>query len=235
MDTPAPPGSLHDSLVEKVGAAIVQGVHASGDRLTTTDLAAGSSRTAGREAVRVLESLGLVRVRRRTGIEVLPADRWNVFAPEIIRWRLASGVRDVQLRELRELRGAIEPLAASLAARHADDQQREALVAAVLRMAATEHDADGADYLAADVEFHRTLLTASGNVMFGALGSVVEAVLAGRTLHELMPHDANPQAVTWHRDVAFAIAEGDAERAATAMRLIVREADDAMREASTVD
>lgn len=235
MASPSLPASLHDALVERVGAAIVQGQHRAGDRLTTTDLAEGSSRTAGREAVRVLESLGLVRVRRRTGIEVLDRSQWNVFAPEIIRWRLAGEGRDVQLRELSQLRGALEPLAASLAARHASPTQRETLVAAVMRMARTEHDADGADYLTADVDFHRTLLSASGNAMLGALGAVVEAILAGRTLHDLMPHDANPLAVRWHRDVAFAIAEGDGARAAEAMSLIVREADDAMREASNGD
>ena len=54
-------------------------------------------------------------------------------------------------------------------------------------------------------------------------------MLVGRTLHELMPHDANPHAVRWHQDVAFAVTAGRADEAADAMRWIVREADDAMR------
>ncbi|WP_424448891.1 FadR/GntR family transcriptional regulator [Microbacterium arborescens] len=227
----APP-SLHDSLVERVGAAIVHGDVAAGSRLVTADLTEGSSRGAGREAVRVLESLGLVRVRRRTGVEVQPAAAWNVYAPEVIRWRLAGPERDRQLHELSQLRGAIEPLAARLAAHHASDEQRRELVDAVMEMARTERDADGAVYLAADVRFHRVLLAASGNPMFAALGSVVEAVLTGRTQHELMPHEANPLAVRWHQDVAFAVAGGRAEEAADAMGLIVAEADDAMREAA---
>lgn len=227
------PTSVHDSLVERVGAAIVHGDHAPGSRLVTADLAEGSSRGAGREAVRVLESLGLVRARRKTGVEVQPPSEWNVFAPEVIRWRLAGPDRDGQLRELSQLRGAIEPLAARLAASRASDDQRRELVAAVMDMARTEHDADGAVYLAADVRFHRTLLSASGNPMFGALGSVVEAVLTGRTRHELMPHDANPLAVRWHQDVAFAVAGGRPEDAGEAMSRIVSEADDAMRAAAT--
>lgn len=227
------PASLHDVLVERVGAAIVQGELATGARLITSELAEGSSRGAGREAVRVLASLGLVSVRRKTGIEVQPPESWNVYAPEVIRWRLAGPGRDAQLRELSQLRGAIEPLAARLAAVHAGDAERRELVGAVMDMARTEHDADGAVYLAADVRFHRTLLSASGNPMFAVLGSVVEAVLTGRTHHDLMPHDANPSAVRWHQDVAFAIAAGRADEAGEAMGLIVAEADDAMREAAS--
>ncbi|SIS07299.1 FadR/GntR family transcriptional regulator [Microbacterium sp. RURRCA19A] len=228
-------GTLHDTLVARVGAAIVQGRLAAGSRLVTGELAEGSSRGAGREAVRVLESLGLVSVRRKAGVVVRPAADWNVFAPEIIEWRLAGPGRATQLRELSELRGAIEPRAARAAAREASQAQRESLVAAVMEMARTEGAADEAEYLAADVRFHRTLLSASGNAMFAALGDVVEAVLAGRTRHELMPHDANPHAVRWHQDVAFAIAAGRADEAATAMELIVREAGDAMASAASED
>ncbi|MCJ1706981.1 FadR/GntR family transcriptional regulator [Microbacterium sp. VKM Ac-2923] len=227
--------SLHDALVDRLGSAIVDGDLAAGSRLITADLSSGSSRGAGREAVRVLQSLGLVRVRRKTGVEVLPSTEWNVYAPEIIAWRLAGPGRSAQLRELSELRGAIEPLAARAAAASATDAQRRDLVAAVMEMARTERDADGAEYLEADVRFHRTLLSASGNAMFAALGSVVESVLVGRTLHDLMPHDANPHAVRWHQDVAFAVTAGRAEEAAQAMRLIVREAGDAMASANSAD
>ena len=135
--------SLHDALVERLGSAIVRGELTAGSRLITAELSTGSSRGAGREAVRVLQSLGLVRVRRKTGVEVLPATEWNVYAPEIIAWRLAGPGRKTQLRELGELRGAIEPLAARAAATHATDAQRQDLVASVMEMARTERHADG--------------------------------------------------------------------------------------------
>jgi DNA-binding FadR family transcriptional regulator len=223
--------SLHDVLVEKLGAAIVHGRYPAGTRLVTSDLAdeEGASRTATREAVRVLESLGLVRVRRKSGIEVLAESEWNAYAPEVIAWRLSGSEREAHLADLGALRGAVEPLAARLAARAADDGDRAALLAAVREMAQTEHDADGADYLAADVRFHRTMLRASGNPMLAALGDVVESVLTGRTRHALMPHDANPDAVRWHREAADAIVAGRGEDAATALVRIVAEADAAMR------
>ena len=109
---------VHDAFVERLGSAIVRGEYPAGARLVTGELAteSGSSRSAAREAVRVLESLGMVEVRRRAGIAVLPRERWNVYAPDIIRWRLGGPGRDRQLAELSQLRGAVEPLAARLAA-----------------------------------------------------------------------------------------------------------------------
>jgi DNA-binding FadR family transcriptional regulator len=230
---PAPHIPVHDALVERLGSAIVQGEHPAGSRLLTADLAesSGASRSAAREAVRVLESLGLVEVRRKAGIAVLPRERWNVYAPEVIAWRLDGPGRARQLHELSELRGAVEPLAARLAARNATDAQREELVAAALAMARHDHEAAEREYLAEDIRFHRGVLRASGNPMLAALGGVVQAVLEGRTRHALMPHSANPDAVRWHREVAFAVAGAEPDAAYEAMARIVSESDAAMDQA----
>ncbi len=222
---------VHEALVDALGAAIVQGEHAPGSRLATVELAEryGVSRSAAREVVRVLESFGLVTVRRKAGVVVLPRSAWNVYAPEVLAWRLAGPDRADQLRELSQLRSAVEPLAARLAATAASPAQRETLVAAVVAMARTEHDADSDDYLDADIRFHRTLLEASGNGMLATLSGVVESVLRGRTAHDLMPHEANPEAVRWHHDVAFAVASGHIDDAGEAMARIVAEADEAIQ------
>ncbi|WP_311244961.1 FCD domain-containing protein [Microbacterium sp. WCS2018Hpa-23] len=225
---------VHDSLVAELGRAIVDGVHAPGSRMLTVDVAQerGVSRSAAREAVRVLESFGLVWVRRKSGVEVRPRADWNVYAPEVISWRLAGPGRDEQLRELSQLRSVIEPLAAQLAAGTATSEQKVDLVSLVVAMGQEDHEADRERYLTADIRFHRLLLESSGNGMLAALGGTVEAVLRGRTVHDLMPHVANESAVQWHRDVAFAVASGDADSAAAAMRNIVSEADEAMQRAA---
>ena len=74
------------------------------------------SRSVAREAIRVLESMGLVASRRRVGITIQPRHKWNVFDPRVIRWRLDEGDRTEQLLSLSELRRGIEPVAAALAA-----------------------------------------------------------------------------------------------------------------------
>ena len=65
-------------------------------------------------------------------------------------------------------------------------------------------------YLVADMVFHRTLLEASGNEMLAALATVVAEVLAGRTHHDLMPAQPNPEAIRLHGEVARAVQAGDA-------------------------
>jgi DNA-binding FadR family transcriptional regulator len=222
---------VHASLAERLGAAIVHGDYAVGARLYSGDIAAseGVSRSAVREVVRVLETLGLVRVRRKAGIEVRPASEWNLYSPDVIRWRLAGPDRLRQLHELSQLRSAVEPLAARLAATAATGAQRQALTQAAHDMALHSHEADEQPYLEADIRFHRALVEASGNPMLAGLAGAMESVLVGRTQHALMPRDANPEALRLHREVAFAIAGRDAATAAESAARIVAEADEAVQ------
>ena len=223
--------ALHERLLESLGADIVAGRLAPGTRLLTAEIADrfGASRSALREVVRVLESMGLVEVRRRAGVEILPRDRWNPYATRLIRWRLAGPDRIEMLHSLSQLRSAIEPLAARLAATSATSEQRATLLAAVTGMTEQSRRADQAPYLDHDVAFHRVVLEASGNPFLAALGDVVGEVLRGRTQYHLMPREADPTALRLHQDVAFAIAEGAPDAAERAMAAIVTEADQAVQ------
>lgn len=222
---------LHADVLDRLGTAIAAGTIGPGEILRAEELVDryGVSRTVVREAVRVLESMGLVRSRRRVGTTVSPRGQWNVHDPRVIRWRLDGPGRDEQLRSLSELRCGVEPLAAELAADRATPEQCGVLVGAVMDMTAHGRAGDLFAYLEADQLFHRTLLAASGNEMVAALGDVVAEVLAGRTRHHLMPSRPEPEAIRLHRDVADAVRAGDAPAAGAAMREILREADAAMR------
>ena len=85
-------GALHDNVLAALGARIVSGELSPGDVITLEGVSAthGVSRSVAREAIRVLESMEMVASRRRVGITIQSADRWNVFDPRIIRWRLVS-------------------------------------------------------------------------------------------------------------------------------------------------
>ncbi|MFH8612330.1 FadR/GntR family transcriptional regulator [Streptomyces sp. NPDC018029] len=213
---------LHSRVLESLGPAITAGEYPPGSVLRTDELGQRFevSRSVMREAVRVLESMHLVESRRRVGVTVLPAEQWNVFDPQVIRWRLAGTDRARQLRSLTVLRSAVEPVAAGLAARHATAAQCAELTECALGMVAHSRGHQLEGYLKHDVAFHRVILNASGNEMFARLGDVVAEVLTGRTAHQVMFEDPDPPAVTLHVQVAEAVREGDAVRAEALTREI---------------
>ncbi|MGO4748030.1 FadR/GntR family transcriptional regulator [Streptomyces sp. 2MCAF27] len=202
----------HARVLASLGPAITAGEYPPGTVLRTDELEQrfDVSRTVVREVVRVLESMHMVESRRRVGVTVRPADEWDVFDPQVIRWRLAGTDRPRQLRSLTALRSAIEPAAAALAAEHATPEQCAELTEHALNMVATSRGQQLPAYLIHDIAFHRVILKSSGNEMFARLGDVVAEVLTGRTEHQVMFNDPDPEAVTLHVRVAEAVRARDA-------------------------
>jgi DNA-binding FadR family transcriptional regulator len=217
--------TLHRGVLERLGTDIITGTYPPGHVLTLEQVCIehAVSRTVAREVVQVLQSMGLVESRRRTGVTVRPAECWNVFDPSVIRWRLEGPERASQLRQLTELRAAIEPPAAASAAGHATQRQRRRLVELAGLLEDTGGRGDLETFLDHDVEFHRVVLEGSGNDMFAGLSDVVEAVLRGRTHHHLMPPQPKPEARRLHAVVADAVSGGEPEVAQAAMTAIVAE------------
>ncbi|MBV2356173.1 FadR family transcriptional regulator [Streptomyces sp. J2-1] len=220
MTTPG--RGLHGRVLDSLGPAITAGEYPPGSVLRTDELAQRFevSRSVMREAVRVLESMHLVESRRRVGVTVRPRAEWNVYDPQVIRWRLAGADRPHQLRSLTVLRSAVEPVAARLAARHATPEQCAELTECALGMVANSRGHRLERYLVHDIAFHHVVLTASGNEMFARLADVVAEVLAGRTHHEVMFEDPDPAAVTLHVRLAEAVRSGDEDRAEELTRQI---------------
>jgi DNA-binding FadR family transcriptional regulator len=213
MSTPG--RGLHGHVLDTLGPEITAGEYPPGSVLRTDELAQrfDVSRSVMREAVRVLESMHLVESRRRVGVTVRRKSEWNVYDPQVIRWRLAGKDRPQQLRSLTVLRSAVEPVAAGLAAKNATAEQCAELTECAFGMIANSRGHKLEEYLVHDTAFHRVILNASGNEMFARLGEVVAEVLAGRTHHDVMFEDPDPAAVTLHVQVAEAVREGDAARA----------------------
>ncbi|WP_206603758.1 FadR/GntR family transcriptional regulator [Bifidobacterium callitrichidarum] len=228
--TVTPEMSLHDRLLDEWGMAVVGGAVTAGERLPEPDMGgdAAPSRTVTREVTRVLESMGLVSVKRKAGATANPIEAWNILDPQVIRWRLRGPHRIAALHELSQLRAAVEPAAARLAATEATPEHWATLTEAAIGMVAHSDHADESEYLEADILFHRTLLEASGNLMFAALGEVIASTLTGRTQHELMPKTADQTALNWHTEVAALIRKGDGAAAEATMRRIVDESDQAI-------
>lgn len=227
----APEAGLHARVLDRLGTAICAGQLAPASVLYIDDLVDqyAVSRSVVREVLRVLASMGLVETRRRVGILIRPATDWNVFDPQVIRWRLASTGRITQLRSITELRTAVEPQAAWLAAARATPDEASDLVGLAAKMWAAGKAGDEPEVLRLDIEFHRQVLLSSGNEMFVKLQELVAEVLAGRHHYDLMPHYPDEQALQLHADVAQAIQRHDGERAKDAMVHIMEQAIDEMK------
>jgi DNA-binding FadR family transcriptional regulator len=224
------PTDRHAALVQSLGLAIADGALAPNSlvRLDELETQHKVSRSVVREAARVLSSKGMLASRRRFGTVVQPEEEWNLYDPQVIRWRLASSRRLEQLQSLNELRGAIEPQAARLAAERASWDAGSDLVSQAARLWAAGQRGDREEFLRLDVEFHTAVLQASGNAMFAQLQNLVAEVLTGRTQHGLMPNLPHHEALQLHVDVASAIQRGEAAAAHAAMSRSVEQSSEEM-------
>jgi DNA-binding FadR family transcriptional regulator len=221
--------NLHERLRDRIGQDIVAGRLAPGTIIKAEELREryDVSLSVVREVVRVIESLGMLRPIRRVGLVVLAMNEWTLLDPLVIRWRMTEAPAR-QLRSLTELRVAIEPEAAGLAAQHAPAEAAEEIMGLAARMRSSGRKGDVEAFLTADVAFHRAVLAAGGNELFAAFDMVIGEILSGRTGAGLMPQFPHPDALQWHFDVADAIGGQDPDRAKEAMFKIVAKTDEEM-------
>ena len=224
-------GDLRNMVLDTLGREICSGAIGPDSTFTTESVEDRFqvSRPVVREALRALEALGLVVSKRRVGVRVQPLTQWNVYDLQVIRWRLAGPSRVAQLRSLTELRGAIEPAAARLAAMRAPLNQASELVGLAGRLWAAGREGDTERFLQLDREFHALVLEMSGNEMFAQLHHLVDEVLSGRTHYGLMPQYPAHEALQMHVDIATAIQSGNADKAAAAMIAIMERTMNEMR------
>jgi DNA-binding FadR family transcriptional regulator len=171
---------VHGRLVDTLGRGIVGGDYEAGETLDLEALQAQHevSKTALREALRVLGAKGLVEPRQKRGTIVPPQSAWNLLDPDVLRWQVDGQAGPEMLDALAEVRLIAEPPAARLAALRRSDADLAALSGALEAMV---HAADRPwEHAAADVAFHRALLTASGNELLARIGAVFEALLRAR-------------------------------------------------------
>ena len=177
-----PPGSkahnLTYGIVEQLGLAIVTGAYGPRKEFPTeAALCAqfGVSRSILREAVKMLTAKGLLAARPRQGTRIEPEEYWNLLDPDVLRWLLEREFSLTLLKEFTQVRLAIEPMAAAVAADRDEPEAIEPIRNAIANMYAAE---DGLyDPLAADIEFHVAVLRASGNRFFLELRDLIESAL----------------------------------------------------------
>jgi len=212
--------NLTYGLLDNLGRAIVTGRFDQQAFPTEAELAKqhGVSRSVTREAVKMLTAKGLLSARPRQGTVIQPTTSWNLFDTDVLRWLLERQFSVEMLKHFNQLRVAIEPEAAALAARFAGDDDLIRIDEGLERMEAAERGAD--DTLEADIAFHVSILRASRNPFYAQFRDVVGTALRTsiRFTNRIKGRTAN---VADHAAVRDAIRAGDPDGARVAMRDLI--------------
>src|SRR4051812_14671678 len=169
--------SLHHQVAQDIGARILRGEFAPGDLLPNeaeSCKAYGVSRTAVREAMKMLTAKGLIISRPKIGSRVQPKESWNLLDRDVLVWYCAAADRSHFLASMHQVRGILEPEAAALAAVNHTPEQMRGIDAALIGMR------DAPDLVAwntHDVRFHLAILWAAGNELLVPFGFLIESAL----------------------------------------------------------
>jgi len=214
---------IHGTIAHDLGVAILAGRYAPGETLPGEVEFAhtlGVSRSAYREAVRILIAKGLVESRTRTGTRVSARDRWNLLDPDVLAWSFVQEPSEAFVRDLFELRMIVEPAAAELAAERRDKDDLARMGEALDEM--RQYGLGRPEGQAADQRFHAAILAAARNAPLITLSSSIAAAVSWTTIFKQrkrgLPRDPLPD----HERLYEAIAAGEPTAARTKMAELVR-------------
>lgn len=217
--------SNHAEVARRIGVDIIAGRYAEGTRLPgDAELTArfGVSRPVLRESVKTLVAKGLLSTKARVGTVVQKRVAWNMFDADVLAWHLDAGIDKRFLGDLAEIRLAVEPRAAVLAAARRSEADLAELRRSIDRMRQEASDSTG--FADADLSLHLAVADASGNLFMRSIGHVIEAALRAAFL---LSAPAEPQdrenVLLWHQRIVDSIAAGDGEAAAGAMTEVIHD------------
>ena len=198
--------NVHGNTLDRLGEAIVGGRYAVGTSIPPEPALCeelGVSRTVVREAVKSLVAKGLLVTGPKLGTRVLPEDSWNWFDPAVVLWKSKIGLTREFLRDLQELRRAVEPAGVRLAAERATSADIAEIETAYAGMKSAIEQ--GGDYVSNDLRFHQGLLRACHNRMVLQMSKALGALL--RTSFEISTTrpDGPASSLPLHRAVLDAV------------------------------
>jgi DNA-binding FadR family transcriptional regulator len=217
--------NLAQQVLAELGKRIAIDEYAPGNTLPPEEVLIrefGASRTVIREAIKMLAAKGLVSTRPRRGTTVLPESSWNLADPDILDWLLHRRNVLPLILEFAEIRLAVEPAAAALAARVANAAQIEGMRAGIRRMQDAANGQD--DPLDADIAFHVAVLRGTQNRFFYSLRYMVEVALRFSIRISNQVKGVDLASIDEHERILDAIAARDADRAERLMRTLILDA-----------
>jgi DNA-binding FadR family transcriptional regulator len=219
------PKGIHSGIAHDLGIAIVGGVHLPGDVLSGEERFSADnnvSRTAYREAIRILAAKGLVYSRTKSGTRVSPRERWNMLDLDVLAWMFESGPTPQLIRDIFELRRIVEPAAAELAAERRDERELARMGHALEEMA--HYGLTDPIGRTADEAFHYLILKATRNEPLMTLSTSVAAAVEWTTAFARQTPHLMRDPMPDHHAVYAALVRRDPEDARSQMAKLVRNA-----------
>jgi len=217
--------SVHASLANEIGLRIVRGDYPPGTVLPneaqwsqTFDV----SRSAVREAIKMLMAKSLLASRPKVGTRVEPKERWNLLDRDVLAWYATSPDREAFLRTVQEFRHIIEPEATAFAALRRTDEQMAEISQACRDMKAAP---TLAERTRADTRFHLAVLRAAGNDPLVPLGVLIESALSHLFHHVTREGDDFDLAQKLHETIERSIRMRRPEAARRAVRKLLANTD----------
>ena len=210
---------LGEEVVQQLTEAIVRGEIPSGSSLPTEPRLIeqlGVSRTVVREALKVLETKGLVETKHGRGTVVLHRDHWNLLDPDVLAAELEEDDSGRLFEDLTRVRIALEREAAQRAAVRASKEQLRDMEALVGKMRGMVRSPE--EYLDADVRFHDMVTLASGNrVAKAVMRSIEEPLKHSRRVTNRIPGGVE-KAQEFHEAIFEQLRRRNAKNAGDAMQ-----------------
>lgn len=175
------PENLHERVLRALALQIIQAEHASEQVVFPNEATLcqqlGVSRSILREAVRVLADKGMVQVRPRSGMRSRARSEWNLLDPNILAWQAKLRPDARFLRDLCEVRLAIEPTASGFAAVRATPSEITTIGRCLEQREAVAGTANLSDAINLDLQFYTAVVAASHNPFFEQLSASIREPL----------------------------------------------------------
>ena len=191
---------LREVVFKTLRQAILTGELKPGERLMEIQLASklGVSRTPIREAIRQLELEGLVVMEPRRGAYV-------------------ASITEKSMRDVLEVRLALDKLAVGLACKRITEEQKEELRVKMEAFEDAVKTDDVSKIASADVDFHDVIFTASGNMRLGQMVNNLAEQMYRYRLEYIKDKEEHPKLVLEHRVIYDTIVAGDSKAAESAI------------------
>ncbi len=220
---PVARSSLHRRVAQDIGARILNGEFAPGTLLPNEAewcVTFGVSRTAVREAIKMLMAKGLIQSRPKIGSRVQPRAAWNLLDRDVLNWYCAAAKPTHFLVHMQQVREILEPETAALAAVNRTVEQMAEIDSAFTAMAKAK---TLAALNAADVLFHQAILRAAGNELLVPLGLVIESALGSMFNYTASQRGDIGRTLPGHERILTAIRGGKPNAARLAVRQLLRD------------